>query len=162
MKPNPSHPGKMLRWEWWILFLLVALCLFLAIAGKGRKQARIYQEFLKQAPLIQEALESYANDHGGRFPPDAMSTRQPQGLDDRYIVWSDSWLIDYDVHKNNAGGWFICLEFVGPYGEPEYYALCQDAELRNKYGRGQPIPGKANRIWLVRENAPIMPSVPPG
>lgn len=149
----------MRRWELWVLLLLVGLCLFLAIAGKGRKQARIYQGFLQQAPLIQQALESYAKDHDGRFPPDAMSVRRPRGLDDRYIVWSDSWLIDYDVHENGTGGWFVCLEFVGPYAEPEYHALCQDAEIRKKYGRGQPIPGKSNRIWLVRESAPIMQSM---
>ena len=162
MEPISTHPQKILRWEWWALIILVALCLVLAVAGKGRKQARIYKGFLKQAPIIQEAREAYAKDHNGRFPPDAMSTRRPQGLDDRYIEWSDSWLIDYDVHQNGAGGWFVCLEFVGPYGVPEYYALCQDPEVRGKYGRGEPIPGRANRIWLIREDAPIMPKIPPG
>ena len=162
MKPISTHPQKILPWEWWALIFLVSLCLVLAVAGKGRKQARIYKGFLKQAPIVQEALEAYAKDHNGRFPPDAMSTRRPQGLDDRYIDWSDSWLIDYDVHPNGAGGWFVCLEFVGPYGVPEYYALCQDSEIRKEYGRGQPIPGRANRIWLIREDANIMPKIPPG
>lgn len=157
MRPASSHPRNLLRWEWWVLFLLVALCLVLAVAGRGRKQARIYDDFLRRAPLIQESLEAFAKDHGGRFPPDAMFTRRPAGLDDSYIAWSENWNIDYDVHPNQAGGWLVCLEFVGPYGEPEYFALCQDPAIRKYYGKGEPIPGHSNRIWLVRENAAVMP-----
>lgn len=157
MAPKSPHPRQLLRWEWWVLLLLVALCLVLAVAGKGRKQARIYEDFLRRAPQIQQSLEAFAKDHNGRFPPDAMFTRRPQGLDDRYIAWSDSWNIDYDVHPNGAGGWFVCLEFVGPYGEPEYYALCLDPEIRKNHGTGTPIPGRSNRIWLVREEAQVMP-----
>lgn len=157
MVPASTHPRNLLRWEWWVLLLLVALCLFLAVVGRGRRQARIYDDFLSRALVVQESLESFAKDHQGRFPPDAMFTRRPSGLNDRYIAWSDSWHIDYDVHPNEKGGKFVCLEFVGPYGYPEYFALCLDPQLRKKYGKGEPIPGRANRIWLVREDAPIMP-----
>jgi hypothetical protein len=160
MEPASTHPRKLLRWEWWVLFLLATLCLVLAVAGKGRKQAIIYDDFLRRAPLIQEGLEAFAKEHEGRFPPDAMFTRRPAGLEDRYIAWSDSWNIDYDVHPNDKGGWFVCLEFVGPYGQPEYFALCQKPDIRKNYGKGEPIPGHSNRIWLVRENAPIMPPIP--
>lgn len=160
MASSSPNPDKLFRWEWWLLVIFLALCLFLAVAGKGRKQARIYDDFLGRAPLIHKALECFAHENQGRFPPDAMLTNRPQGLDDRYIAWSPYWLIDYEVHENGTGGWFVCLEFVGPYGDAEYHALCLDADLRANYGRGQPIPGRANRIWLVCEDAPIMPKLP--
>ena len=89
-----------------------------------------------------------------------MSTRRPPGLGDGYIVWRESWFIDYDAHPNGRGGYYVCLEFVGPRGEPQYYGLCNDPLKRKRYGRGQPIPGQTNRIWLVREDARVMPPAP--
>lgn len=144
-----------------MLVAVVATMLFMATAGKGRRQREAYERFLVHAPLVTEALERFASDHDGAFPPDAMFTNSPQGLDDRYIHWDSGWKIDYEVRDNGGGGQFVCLEFGGPFNERQYFGLCNVPEYRRKYGRGQPIPGQTNRIWLVREAATILPAAPP-
>lgn len=151
-------PVKFARWEWWALLALLALCLFLAIHGKARRQPEPVLLFLERAGRIETALERFADGHGGAFPPDAFSVRRPAGLDDRYIKWDPAWLIDYEVHPNGQGGQYVCLEFVGPHGQREYLGLCNRPELRRRYGRGQAIPGYDNRIWVVREDARIAPA----
>ncbi|MFH1035483.1 MAG: hypothetical protein V1806_13320 [Pseudomonadota bacterium] len=160
-----SRPLDFKRWEWWILVLAVGLLVFLATYGKGRRERLAYEHFLQQAPLVQAALERFAADHDGQFPPDAMMTSRPAGLDDRYIKWRKGWKIDYEVHENEQGGQAVCLEFCGPFDERLYYGLCKKPEYRRLYGRGQPIPGHVNRIWVISENAAIMespPEEPPG
>ncbi len=150
-------PAFLKRWELWVLVILVSGLTALAVAGKGRHIREAYQRFLRNAPRVQAALERFAADHQGRFPPDAMHVRRPQGLGESYIQWDPSWKIDYEVHPNGAGRHFVCLEFCGPEKELEYFGLCRKPELRRKYGRGQAIPGNRNRIWLIRESADIMP-----
>lgn len=151
-----QYPGPLSKWERWLVAGLLLLCLGLAVAGKGRRQRAAYDAFLKNAPRVAAALEAYAADHGGRFPPDAMFVRSPAGLSPKYIDWHGSWRIDYEVHDNGHGGSFVCLEFGGPFNERRYFALCRKPWVRQKYGRGQPVPGYSNRIWLVREQAPII------
>jgi hypothetical protein len=154
----------MSRWELWLLVGLAVLCLVLAVAGRGRRERQRYQDFLERAPRIEKALHAFAADHGGRFPPDARFTNPPPGLHPDYLDWEAGWLIDYDAHPNAKGGHYVCLEFCGPTGERHYYGLCNQPRLRRLFGRGQPIPGHANRIWVVAEEAPILdrPGQDPG
>lgn len=156
-----ARPVDFKRWEWWTLVLAVAVLIFLATWGKGRRERLAYERFLEVAPQVQAALERYAADHGGRFPPDAMMTSRPAGLNDGYIRWHKSWKIDYEVHDNGNDGMSVCLEFCGPYDERLYFGLCKNPEYRRLYGRGQPIPGHINRIWLIAEHAEITEEPPP-
>jgi hypothetical protein len=151
-----SRPLGFKRWDWWTLVLLVVLLVFLASYGKGRRERLAYERFLEVAPQVQAALERYASGHDGKFPPDAMMTSRPIGLGDDYIHWKLSWKIDYEVHENDRGGHLVCLEFCGPFEERHYFGLCRKPEYRRLYGRGQAIPGHVNRIWMIREDAPIM------
>jgi len=138
------------------LVILISLLLALSLLGKGRRQREAYENFLARAPVVQEALERFAADHGGKFPPDGVHTGRPPGLGDQYLAWQHAWNIDYEVYDNGHGGKYVCLEFCGPFNSPVYFALCRNPKYRRLYGRGQPIPGQSNRIWLVREQAPIM------
>ncbi len=156
-----TRPAGMGRWEWILLTAAVGLCVALALISRGKADKHAYTRFLAAAPKIQAALEAYAADHQGRFPPDAMATNPPQGLHPDYIWWSRGWAVDYEVHPNGKGGKFVCLEFLGPLRQKLYQGLCRKPELRRRYGRGQPIPGTMNRIWVIRESAPIMPRRPP-
>lgn len=82
-----ARPLDFKRWEWWILVLAVGLLVLLAAHGKGRRERLAYERFLELAPQVQEALERFAADHNGQFPPDAMMTSRPAGLTDKYIKW---------------------------------------------------------------------------
>ena len=155
------RPLDFKRWEWWILVLAVGLLVFLAAHGKGRLERLAYERFLEVAPQVQAALERFAADHEGKFPPDAMMTSRPAGLSDKYIKWHKNWKIDYEVHDNQHDGKAVCLEFCGPFDERLYFGLCKVPAYRRLYGRGQPIPGHVNRIWVIREEAPIMEEPPP-
>jgi hypothetical protein len=158
MEPPPKlRPRGLLIWELLAIGLAVAILLVFSIAGKGRRERAAYQRFLERAPVIQAALERYAADNKGHFPPDGSFTNPPPGLDETYIKWDPQWKVDYDVHPNGKGGMYVCMEFCGPYKERWYFGLCNNPEYRRNYGRGQAIPGKYNRIWVVREQAPIMP-----
>ncbi|MEW5914312.1 MAG: hypothetical protein AB1814_17295 [Thermodesulfobacteriota bacterium] len=143
-----------------MLALLLAVSLLLAVYGKLRREPEPVLLFLDRAERIEAALERFAADHHGAFPPDAFSVKRPYGLEDRYIKWRESWLIDYEVHPNGRGGEYVCLEFVGPRGKREYLGLCDNPEIRRRYGRGQAIPRCDNRIWVIREQARIMPLPP--
>lgn len=154
---HTTHPSELRPWERWALILSTLVLVFLAIHGKGRKERDAYERFLENAPRVAAALERFAADHQGRFPPDAMHTAQPLGLDERYIQWEKEWKIDYEVHDNGQGGRTVCLEFGGPFVRRYYFGLCRKPEYRRLYGRGQPIPGQINRIWVIRESAEIMP-----
>lgn len=155
-EPINFRPLFLNRWEWWTLVGLVILLVFLAVEGKDRKGREAYARFLETAPKVQAALERFADGHDGRFPPDAMFYNGPEGLTGDYIKWDPTWKIDYEVHENGHDGNYVCLEFGGPFKERLYFGLCNNPEFRRKYGRGQPIPGQVNRIWLIREEAPIM------
>ena len=155
------RPARLSRWEFWIIAAVVSLCLVLSLMGKGRRQRQAYENFLEHASMIQQAAERFAADHGGKFPPDGMHTSAPWGLSEKYLRWDRAWNIDYDVHDNGHGGRFVCLEYCGPYDETVYAGLCQNPKYRRLYGRGQPIPGHVNRIWLIREQAPIMEKTAP-
>lgn len=151
-----SRPAKLSRPEWIILAAVIALCLVLANVNKGRREKHAYQNFIIRSERVQNALERFAADHGG-YPPDAMFTGAPKGLSPKYISWCPSWKIDYEVHPNGHGGKYVCLELCGPFKERLYYGLCNKPKMRKLYGRGQPIPGYLNRIWLIKEDAPILP-----
>jgi hypothetical protein len=150
------RPVSLRHWERWALVVLIGLCLTLSLLGKGRRQREAYENFLARAPVVQAALERFAADHGGKFPPDGVHTGRPPGFSDKYLAWDRHWNIDYDVYDNGHGGKYVCLEFCGPFKDPVYFALCRNPENRRLYGRGQPIPGQMNRIWLIREQAPIL------
>ena len=149
------RPLDLSRWERWALVIVVAALVFLAVEGRDRKEREAYERFQQQAPLVAQALERYASDHEGRFPPDAMFCQRPLGLNDEYIMWNPAWKIDYEVHDNGHDGQYVCLEFGGPFKQRLYFGLCNVPEYRRKYGRGQDIPGQLNRIWLIREQAEI-------
>lgn len=152
-----THPSHLRTWEKWTLLILCGGLFFLAAHGKGRKEREAYERFVELAPQVQAALERFAADHEGRYPPDAMHTARPLGLDDKYIRWDQGWKIDYEVHPNGEGGKSVCLEFGGPFVQRYYFGLCRKPEYRRLYGRGQAIPGHFNRIWVVQESAQIMP-----
>jgi hypothetical protein len=154
------RPLDFKRWEWWVLVLAVGLLIFLATYGKGRRERLAYERFLEVAPQVQAALERFAADHNGQFPPDAMMTNRPAGLTDNYIKWRNSWKIDYEVHDNGQDGQTVCLEFCGPFDERLYFGLCKNPQYRRLYGRGQPIPGHVNRIWVISENANVQEAPP--
>ncbi len=158
-----KHPSKLTIYELLVIGIAVAVCLSLALAGRGRKIRGATERFLEVIPRVAKALEDYAADHQGRFPPDAMKTACPQGLEPKYIKWDHDWHLDYDVHDNGAGGKYVCIEWCGPFSKPAYHGLCNNVEMRRKYGRGEPVPDSLNRLWLVRESAQIMPlAAPPG
>ena len=149
-------PSSLKRWELAVIVAAVALLLGLALAGKGRRQRESYEDFLRRAPKIEAALLAFAKDHDGRFPPDAMFTGMPQGMGP-YIKWDERWKIDYEAHENGSGGHYVCMEFCGPYKERLYFGLCNKKKYREKYGKGQPVPGVVNRLWVVRESAELVP-----
>lgn len=149
------HPPTLHRLEWIFIALATAVCLALGAYGLHRMNRKLYQEFLERAPRVQAALERFAADHRGCFPGDAGPTQRPPGLSDRYIKWQKEWKLDYEAKPDGQGGYYVCLEFGGPYRRDHYYKLCENPKLRRLYGRGQPIPRQRNRIWVVREKARI-------
>jgi hypothetical protein len=152
--------SSLAKWELGTLFFLVLLCLALAVAGHGRKQRDAYKDFLRRAKMIEQAVLAFAKDHQGHFPPDGWFTNRPPGLDNSYIYWDPNWNIDYDVVPNGKGGFAVGLEYYGSSDSKRYYGLCRIPRVREKYGKGQPIPRQVNRIWLIRENAKIVKSPP--
>ncbi len=155
------RPTLLRRWEVWAIVAAVGVCLVLSLLGKGRRQRAAYEDFAEHASMVQRAVEQFAADHGGKFPPDGTHTAAPPGLDEKYLRWDRGWKIDYEVHDNGQGGKFVCLEFCSPYKEIIYAGLCRNPEYRRLYGRGQPIPGHLNRMWVIREQAPIMEELHP-
>ncbi|MCF8032004.1 MAG: hypothetical protein K9K66_11455 [Desulfarculaceae bacterium] len=167
MKPrDPQHRSanplaRLKAWEWWALGLILALCLGLALRALQTREPHPVEVFLERAQQIDEAARRFAADHNGAFPPDGIITRRPAGLSDRYIKWDDAWLIDFEAGPNGKGGHYVCLEFTAPRGRHEYRGLCAKPELRERHGQGQAIPGTENRIWVIEENARVMPQPPP-
>jgi len=141
----------------------ITLGLFFIILAWGTVQTlairlRPYEEFRTRAREIGQALEAFAVDHQGMYPPDAQGTDSPHGLSPRYIQWDLRWNIDYEVHPNGAGGNYVGLEFRLPHREgktPPYSMLTQNPEFRKLYGKGERIPGKRGRIFIFHESALI-------
>jgi len=155
-----SSPVRLKAWEIWVLGAIVVLCLGLAIRGLYLREPHPVRVFLERAKMIDAAARRFAAEHGGAFPPDGIITRRPAGLSDRYIKWNDNWLIDFEAAPNGHGGSYVCLEFTAPHGRHEYRGLCANREYRERYGEGQPIPGEDNRIWVIEENARLVPPPP--
>ncbi|MCB2225380.1 MAG: hypothetical protein KQH53_01790 [Desulfarculaceae bacterium] len=159
---SASNPlARLKAWEWWALAVILALSMGLTLRGLYLREPQPVRVFLERAQQIDEAARRFAADHNGAFPPDGIITRRPAGLIDRYIRWNDAWLIDFETGPNGKGGHYVCLEFTAPHGRHEYRGLCRNPEYRERYGEGQPIPGSDNRIWLIEENARVMPQPPP-
>lgn len=117
-----------------------------------------YQEFLRRAEKIGQALEAFARDHGGKYPSDGQDTHSPPGLSPGYLEWQEEWNIDYEVHDNGRGGKYVALEYLGQYKPGQSFhssGLTRDPQKRRLYGRGQKIPGSLNRIWVFHEEASI-------
>ncbi len=153
----------MARWEIWIVAVLALALTALAVHGKQKHCAEGYEQFIKNAEVIEEALTKYADENGG-YPSDACAYGRPPGLNTRYMRWKREWNIDYEVRDNMHGGIFVCLEYCGPEGAVRYRGLCNVPEYRKAYPKGQPIPGEINRIWVIRESAKVLPcpTPPPG
>jgi hypothetical protein len=157
MQKDKAYLG-LSRLEWVITLTLMAIIAVVAVVQTLRGREAPYKEFIEHAGLIGQALGSFARDHGGRYPDDGIDNHSPPGLSPKYILWKETWNIDYEVHDNGHGGEYIALEFLGPYQEKEAYhasGLTRNSEMRKLYGRGQLIPGKTNRIWVFFEEAPI-------
>ena len=145
------------RLEWIILITLTVIISILAVVFTIKGREAHYKAFRERAALIGQALESFARDHGGQYPPDGIDNQSPPGLSPGYIQWREEWNIDYEVHENGHGGNYVGLEYLGLYEKGMKYnaaGLTRNPELRKKYGRGEPIPGKLNRIWIYHEEAP--------
>lgn len=152
--------NSMKRWEFWAVLVLSVLLLGLALHGKDRHHKKAITQFISTAQDIQAALDKFAAEHDGGYPPDAVAYRRPLGLNTRYLRWKPEWHIDYEVGDNDNGGHYACLEFCGPEGAAYYEGLCSDARLRRDYPRAEPIPGHRNRIWLIKESAKIITPKP--
>lgn len=150
----------MKRWEIWAVAIIALALTALAVHGKQIHSAKNYEQFIKNAQVIEEALNKYAEEHGG-YPSDACAYGRPPGLNTRYMRWKREWNIDYEVRDNGRGNAFVCLEYCGPEGAVRYKGLCVKNEIRSKYAKGQPIPGEINRIWVIKESAKILPCPTP-
>ena len=149
-----KHPLALAWWEWAGLGAALAFCWAYSLWSFGRCDYASPQEFLKLAPHIEAILKAQAARQGG-FPPDTMGGNRPDGWQDDQLAWCRDWRIDYEVHPNGAGGYFVALEFLGCLRTPQYLALGLDPDQRRRYGRGQKIPGTSNRLWVVAESAAI-------
>ncbi len=157
MLKDKSHLG-LSSWEWLILFASMLIISILAVVQTQKVREGPYQEFIKRAGMIGQALEAFARDHGGRYPDDGIDNHSPPGLSPKYIEWKDEWNIDYEVHDNGHGGKYIGLEYLGRYqkGRASHsMGLTRNPDNRKHYGHGQRIPKKLNRIWVFYEEAPI-------
>ncbi|MBI5584463.1 MAG: type II secretion system protein [Deltaproteobacteria bacterium] len=151
----------MASWEWVLLLVLMAFISVLAVVQTTRSREAPFKQFAVRAARIGQALEAYARDHGGCYPPDGIDNQAPPGLSPQYIDWQEDWNVDYEVHPNGQGGYFAALEYLGRYKKNrEYHALglTQNPVYRQKYGRAQRIPGQLTRIWVFHESAPICPT----
>lgn len=157
-------PIKLNRLELIAVGFIIAVSLTIGWARVDHRMSKAYASFLELAPQVEKALERFAQDHDGHFPPPVDPGRRPPGLDDSYLEWDPMWGLAYDARKNGRkdlkpgeGDCYVCLEFMPPPTRRAFHRLCRYPLLRQRYGRGQPIPGEGNRIWLVREKARIMP-----
>lgn len=155
-----NTPSTMKRWEILAVAVLALALTALAVHGRQKHSAEVYDQFIKNAAIIEEALAKYAEEHGG-YPSDACAYGRPPGLNTRYMRWKREWNIDYEVRDNKHGGIFVCLEYCGPEGGVRYKGLCDKKNYRIKYPKGQPIPGEINRIWVIKESAKILPCPTP-
>ena len=147
-------------WEWGLLLVLMIFIAGLAIVQTNRGREAPFKEFAERAKRIGQALEDYARDHGGCYPPDGIDNQAPPGLSPHYIDWNEDWNVDYEVHPNGLGGYYVALEYLGRFKKNrEYHALglADNPRYRQRYGRAQPIPGRLTRIWVFHELAPICP-----
>ena len=161
-------PIKLSRLELIVVGFVIALSLTIGWARVDHRMAKAYASFLSRAPQVQQALERYAKDNDGRFPPPVNPGERPPGLDDSYLKWDSMWGLAYDARHNGIrdlkpgeGDCYVCLEYMPPPSRKAFHRLCRYPDLRKRYGRGQPIPGEGNRIWVVREKARLMPPPKP-
>ena len=138
--------------------VLMVVITVLAIVQTLRGREAPFKEFASRAVRIGQALEAYARDHGGCYPPDGIDNQAPAGLSPKYIQWREDWNVDYEVHPNDQGGVYLALEYLGHYNKKysnHALGLTKNPEYRQKYGRAQRIPGWSTRIWVFHEQAPI-------
>ena len=157
MQIKQSYLG-MSRLEWLITLALMLIISILAVTQTLRGREAQFKEFILRAGMIGQALEAFARDHGGRYPDDGIDNQSPPGLSPKYIQWKEEWNIDYEVHDNGQGGKFVALEYLGRYQKGQAFhalGLTRNPNHRKIYSRGQPLPGKINRIWVFYEQAPI-------
>jgi hypothetical protein len=148
----------MSRWEWFITLALMLIISIVAMTQTIRGREAQFKEFIQRAGMIGQALEAFARDHGGRYPDDGIDNQSPPGFSPKYIQWKEDWNIDYEVHDNGQGGKFVALEYLGRFQKGHAFhalGLNSNPNYRKIYGRGQPIPGNMNRIWVFYEQAPI-------
>lgn len=144
-----------------VIAILVAVSLGLGWYGVDRKVHRAHRQFAELAPRISQALQRFAADHGGRFPPAVSPTKRPSGLSDKYIRWNPKWGVVYDVRRNRQGGRDVCLELLVPNIKSNFRRLCLFPRIKKRHGRGQPIKGTDNRLWVVATKASVMGSKKP-
>lgn len=148
-------------WEWGILLVLMAFISVLAIVQTNKSREAPFRQFADRAVQIGLALEAYARDRGGCYPPDGIDNQAPRGLSPKYIEWREEWNVDYEVHPNGSGGHFAALEYLGRYKKNrEYHALglSKNPVYRRQYGRAQHIPGQLTRIWVYQESVKVCPA----
>ena len=157
METRKSYLGMSFG-EWLILVVLMVVITVLAIVQTIRGREAPFKEFASRAVRIGQALEAYARDHGGCYPPDGIDNQAPPGLSPKYIQWQEDWNVDYEVHSNGQGGVYLALEYLGHYNKKysnHALGLTNNSEYRQKYGRAQRIPGWNTRIWVFHEQAPV-------
>ena len=157
MDSRKSYLGMSSK-EWGIILVLMAVITILAIVQTIRGREAHFKEFASRAVRIGQALEAYARDQGGCYPPDGGGNQAPPGLSPKYIPWPIEWNVDYEVHPNGHGGYYLALEYLGRYNKKysnPALGLTANPEYRKQYGRAQRIPGWPTRIWVFHEQAPI-------
>jgi hypothetical protein len=163
-----DSPVRLSRLEAALVGIIIALSLAIGWARVDHRMVKAYASFQDMAPMVQKALEHFAQDHDGRFPPAVAPGLRPPYLSSKYIDWNPEWGIAYDArpkvkpdgryHRNDC---YVCLEFMPPPSHKDFHRLCRYKQLRAQYGRGQSIPGESNRIWVIRESAKVLPLPPP-
>jgi hypothetical protein len=156
----------------WALITAVLLVLIaLRAGGQIYGLNKGYAEFRRRAPILAEMLRDYAQKHGaypapaslarGAFLADNPLTGPPPGISPK--KWNPAWKILYNTRAIYEPGrpikrsW-VCLEYVGPGHHPNLSFHITSRATRQKYGRGQMIPGFPSRWWCIAEDARLMPS----